>query len=72
MRGLVTACVLTAMAVSLAACGKAKDTAPAVAGMQVTLSRSKVALGSPVEVTYKFTVAQTAACSSTSSTPTKN
>ncbi|OFW38227.1 MAG: hypothetical protein A3J29_15765 [Acidobacteria bacterium RIFCSPLOWO2_12_FULL_67_14b] len=28
--------------------------------LQVSLSRSKVALGSPVEVTYKFTVAQNA------------
>ena len=41
----------------LAGCGEAEDTTPPVAGMQVSLSRPKVALGSPVEVTYKFTVA---------------
>jgi hypothetical protein len=40
----------------MAGCSKAQDTTPAVAAMQVTLSRPKVALGSPVEVTYKFTV----------------
>jgi hypothetical protein len=44
----------------MAGCSKAQDTTPAVAAMQVTLSRPKVALGSPVEVTYKFTVAQNA------------
>ena len=60
VRGVVTACVLTAMAVTVAACRKAEDTAPPVAAVQVTLSRPKVALGSPVEVTYKFTVAQNA------------
>jgi hypothetical protein len=48
------------MAVGLAGCSKAEDNAPPVAGVQVTLSRPKVALGSPVEVTYKFTVAQNA------------
>jgi hypothetical protein len=60
VRALATACVLTAMAVSFAACSKAEDTAPPVAAVQLTLSRPKVALGSPVEVTYKFTVAQNA------------
>jgi hypothetical protein len=48
------------MAVTSAACGEAEDTTPPVAGMQVSLSRPKVALGSPVEVTYKFTVAANA------------
>jgi hypothetical protein len=57
LRGLVTACVLAAVAVASAACSEAEDTTPPVAGMQVSLSRPKVALGSPVEVTYKFTVA---------------
>jgi hypothetical protein len=56
LRGLVTACVLTALAVTAAACGKAEDTTPSVGTMQVSLSRPKVALGSPVEVTYKFTL----------------
>ena len=60
VRGLVTACVLAALAVTAAACSKAEDTAPAVASVQVTLSRQKVAIGSPVEVTYKFTVAPNA------------
>lgn len=60
MRGLVSACVLTAMAVTMVACGKKEDTAVPMAGVQVKLSRAKVALGSPVEVTYKFTVAPNA------------
>jgi hypothetical protein len=57
VRGFANACVLTGLAVMLAGCGEAEDTTPPVAGMQVSLSRPKVALGSPVEVTYKFTVA---------------
>ncbi len=61
VRGVVTACVLAAMAAMSAACGEPEDTTPPVAGMQVSLSRPKVALGSPVEVTYKFTVASDAA-----------
>jgi len=55
----VTACVLSAIAMT-AACSKAEDTTPPVGSMQLTLSRSKAALGSPIEVTYKFTVAQNA------------
>jgi hypothetical protein len=57
LRGIGTACVLAALAVTLAACGEAEDTTPPVGNLQVSLSRPKVALGSPVEVTYKFTVA---------------
>jgi hypothetical protein len=57
VRGLVTACVLATLAVTAAACGEKEDTTPPVGSMQVTLSRPKVALGSPVEVTYKFTLA---------------
>ena len=57
LRGIGTACVLTALAVTLAGCGEAEDTTPPVGRLEVSLSRSKVALGSPVEVTYKFTVA---------------
>ncbi len=49
-----------AVAIAAAGCGKKQDTAPAVVTAQVTLSRPKVALGSPVEVTYKFTVAANA------------
>jgi hypothetical protein len=51
---LVAALVsLTAMA----ACSEPKDTTPPVASVTVSLSRTRVALGSPIEVTYKFTVA---------------
>lgn len=60
VRGTWTICVLAAMAVTLAACGEPEDTAQPVASIQVSLSRPKVALGSPVEVTYKITVAPNA------------
>ena len=60
VRGFANACVLTGLAVMLVGCGEAEDTTPPVAGIQVSLSRPKVALGSPVEVTYKFTVAPNA------------
>ena len=42
---------------TLAGCGEPEDTTPPVGNLEVTLSRPKVALGSPIEVTYKFTVA---------------
>jgi len=48
--------VVIAVAAAAAACGKAEDTAPAMATAQVSLSRNRVALGSPIEITYKFTV----------------
>jgi hypothetical protein len=60
VRGMWTACVLAALAVTLAGCGEPEDTAPPVGNIQVSLNRAKVALGSPVEVTYKFTVAPNA------------
>lgn len=63
LRGLAPACVLFAMVAMVAAvagCSKAEDTTPPVGAIQVSLSRPKIALGSPVEVTYKFTVAQNA------------
>lgn len=60
VKAALTACVLAALAASAAGCSQTEDTAPPVASMQVSLSRPKVALGSPVEVTYKFTVAQNA------------
>jgi len=56
-RSLRIAAVLTTLAMTLAACGKAEDTTPPAGALQVSLSRPKVALGSPVEVTYKFTAA---------------
>jgi hypothetical protein len=43
--------------VAIAACSEAKDTTPPVGSIAVSLSRSRVALGSPVDVTYKITVA---------------
>ena len=39
------------------ACGGATDNAPSVGSVSVALSRPRVALGSPVEMTYAFTVA---------------
>lgn len=39
-------------------CRQAEDGAPAIATGHVTLSRSRVAQGSPVDVTYRFDVAQ--------------
>ncbi|MGE0865486.1 MAG: hypothetical protein AB7P34_16440 [Vicinamibacterales bacterium] len=51
------AAVLAILAITLAGCGEAEDTTAPVGTLEVTLSRPKVALGSPVEVTYKFTPA---------------
>jgi len=56
LRGIRAVCVLAALAVTFAGCGEAEDTTPPAANLQVSLSRPKVALGSPVEVTYKITV----------------
>ncbi|HJU43592.1 MAG TPA: hypothetical protein VJ691_12280 [Vicinamibacterales bacterium] len=52
--------ILAALAVTLAGCGEPEDTTPPVGNLQVSLSRPKVPLGSPIEVTYKFTVAPNA------------
>ena len=60
VRALRTVCVLAALTVTLAGCGEPEDTTPPVGSLQVSLSRPKVALGSPIEVTYKFTVAPNA------------
>ncbi len=48
-------------AAGLAGCGSSEDTAPPQGAMTVQLSRPRVALGSPVDVTYRFTVAGDAA-----------
>jgi hypothetical protein len=40
-----------------AGCGRAEDTAPVQGSVAVALSRSRIALGSPVDVTYRFTLA---------------
>jgi hypothetical protein len=47
-------------AATLVGCGGSEDTAPAQGAMTVQLSRPRVALGSPVDVTYRFTVASDA------------
>jgi hypothetical protein len=60
VKAMRIACVLAVLAVTLAGCGEPEDTTPPAGNMQVSLSRSKVALGSPIEVTYKITVAPNA------------
>jgi hypothetical protein len=57
---LPVAGLLVAVA-SVVGCGGSEDTAPVQGAMTVQLSRPRVALGSPVEVTYKFVVAGDAA-----------
>lgn len=49
--------IVLALGLAAAGCGGQEDTAPAQGTVSVQLSRSRIALGSPVEVTYKFTVA---------------
>ncbi|MEZ5420146.1 MAG: hypothetical protein R2708_22770 [Vicinamibacterales bacterium] len=53
--GLVVAAA--ALGLMAAACGSQEDAAPVQGTMSVALSRPRVALGSPVEITYKFTIA---------------
>lgn len=48
------------VAVAAAGCSKKEPDAPAVATPNVTLSKDRVALGSPVKVTYRFQVAANA------------
>ena len=60
VRGIPAGCVLAVLTLTLAGCGEPEDTTPPVGNLQVSLSRPKVALGSPIEVTYKFTVAPNA------------
>lgn len=57
IRRMKAACVLPALAVTLCACGEPEDTAPPIGTIQVSLDRATVALGSLVEVTYRFTMA---------------
>lgn len=49
--------IVVALGLTAAACGAKEDTAPVQGSLGLTLSRPRVALGSPVEITYKFTVA---------------
>ena len=43
--------------VAAAACGKKQDTEAAFATPTVTINHSRAALGSPIEITYRFVVA---------------
>jgi hypothetical protein len=50
------ACGAAALLIA-AGCDRGPDTGPIVGSVEVSLSRSRIALGSPVEVTYRFTLA---------------
>jgi hypothetical protein len=52
--------LLLAIACAAAACGRTEEAQPPVATAAVTVSRSEVAVGSPVDMTYRFVVAQNA------------
>jgi hypothetical protein len=59
----VSVLISTAAAIAIAAsisCSRKSDNEPPVATPSVTLSRDKVAIGSPVKLTYKFVVASDA------------
>jgi hypothetical protein len=58
-RVLKTLCMAVALA-PLAACGRSEPAGPPVATPSLALSREKAAIGSPVELTYRFEVAQDA------------
>ena len=58
---ILRASAATLLLAATLACGGATDDAPAVGSLNVALSRPRVALGSPVEVTYTFTLANDAA-----------
>lgn len=49
--------VLVSLCALAAACGTPADTTPAQGSLAVSLSRPRVALGSPVDITYTFTLA---------------
>ena len=53
--------ILTLCALAAAGCGGPADTAPPQGTLAVQLSRPRVALGSPVDVTYRFVLAADAA-----------
>jgi hypothetical protein len=52
--------VAALLATTVAACGGGEDDAPAVATPSLTLSRPDAAIGSPMEMTYRFAVASDA------------
>ena len=53
-------CVAPVLILACAACGTKEDTATPLATPSVSVSRSRIPLGSPVDVTYKFQVAPSA------------
>jgi hypothetical protein len=58
----VTVLISVGLAGALASgCGQKKESAPPMATPSVTLSRDKVPLGGPIDITYKFVVASEAA-----------
>ena len=57
---ILRASVATLLLAASLGCGGGADTAPAVGAVKVALSRPRVALGSPVEITYTFTLANDA------------
>lgn len=52
--GLLRSLCLILTVCTAASCSSGEDTAPAVATAEVSLSRSRVAQGSPVDITYRF------------------
>jgi hypothetical protein len=58
---LIGVCLALTVSLGMAAgCGKQEDTAPPVATPAFNASRSRAALGSPLELTYRFTVSSNA------------
>jgi len=54
---VLTCAAATIVIAASISCGKKADNEPPVATPSLTLSRDKVAIGSPVRLTYKFVVA---------------
>lgn len=52
--------LMAVFATSMAACGRSTDTAAALATPSVSVNHTRVPLGSPIEVTYRFQVAPSA------------
>lgn len=52
--------VLVLAAIGAAACGRTEDTEPPVATPTLTLARAQAAIGSPLEMRYRFVVSETA------------
>jgi hypothetical protein len=57
--GLFHSLSLVVLVCSVSSCSQAEDTSPAVAQAEVALERNRVPQGSPVDLTYRFKVAET-------------